>query len=86
MDTLLSILTGNGLIAGIVAALVGAAVLYVKGRSDGAAKAANKSLKDKLASKEEQLEMHREANDAEREAAGLSDEAARKEALKWARR
>ncbi|HWK13246.1 MAG TPA: hypothetical protein VNS02_02540 [Rhizobiaceae bacterium] len=86
MDTLISLVIGNGLIAGIVAALVGAVALYVKGRSDGAAKAENKSLKDKLASKEEQLEMHREANAAEREAAGMSDDDARQEALKWARR
>jgi len=86
MDALLSLLTGNGLIAGLVAALVGAVALYIKGRSDGAAKAENKSLKDQVASKDEQLEMHREANAAEREAAGMSDDEARKEAMKWARR
>jgi len=86
MEALVSLLTGNSLIAGLLAALVGAVALYFKGRRDGAAKAENKSLKDQVTSKEEQLEMHREANAAEREAAGMSDDEARKEAMKWARR
>jgi len=86
MEALVSLIAGNGLIAGLVAALVGAVALYVKGRRDGSAKAESKSLKDKLASKEEQLEMHREASAAEREAAALTDAEAHKEALKWARR
>jgi len=82
MDTLIPLLTGDGQIAG----LVGAIAFYVKGHSDGAAKAKNTSLKDWIASTEEQLEMHREANAAEREAAGMSDDETQKEAMKRAKR
>ncbi len=86
MDFLLSLFTGgNTIFAGLIAALAGAVVLYFKGRSDGAAKAENKSLKGKVAAKEEQLEMHREANEAELQAGALTDEEARKEAMKWSR-
>lgn len=73
------------LLAGL-AALAGAAGLYLKGRGDGAARAKTAGLRKTIAAKDEQLEMHREATQAERDAAALSDEAARKEALKWARR
>lgn len=71
---------------GGLAALAGAAGLYLKGRGDGAARAETGSLKKTIAAKDEQLEMHREATKAERDAAALSEAKAREEAMKWARR
>lgn len=71
------------LLAVLVAIMGGA---YGLGRKDGNTKATNVSLKKEAAAKDEILEMHREATKAEIEAARLSDEEARKEALKWAGR
>lgn len=68
-------------------AVVGAlATAYLKGRGEGVAKEKAKAAKRESAAKDEQLEMHREATEAAREAAALSDEQARKEAMQWARR
>lgn len=87
MDTILSLFTGgNGLFAGLIAAVVAALGLYFKGRGDGAAKAENKALRGQVAAKEEQLEMNREATDAEKSVKALSDEESMKEALKWSKR
>ena len=66
-----------------IAALVAA---YLKISSDATAKERAKTAQRTIAAKDEQLEMHREATKAERDAAALSDEQARKEAMKWARR
>lgn len=35
MDALIELITGNGLIAGIIGAVVGAFVVYLKGRQSG---------------------------------------------------
>lgn len=79
-----------GLIPGGQAAAVAAAVLgalaglwrvYVMGRRSERAKRGREAL----ASAEARLEMHRESTKAEREAAGMTDEEARKEAMKWSR-
>lgn len=69
--------------AGAIATVFG---IYAKGRSDAKAKAETKSLKRTVAAKDEQLEMNREATEAERQAAALSEAKAREEALRWARR
>ena len=66
-----------------IAALVAA---YLKIRSDAAAKERAKAAQRTIAAKDEQLEMHREATKAERDAAALSEAKAREEALRWARR
>ena len=77
IELILSLFTGGNAIFGwLLALLAGAATVYVKGRGDGAAKAENKSLKQT---------MHREAAQAEHDAAALSDDQARKEAMKWSR-
>lgn len=88
MSAILSLLTSEvgGWLLAAVGGIATVVFAYLKGSSNGAAKAENKSLKQSLASKDEQLEMHREATAAELEAARLSDEAARKEAEKWAKR
>ena len=73
----------------LVAAGAGAGALilaYLKGNSSGAAKEKANAAKRDIAARDEQLEMHREATEAERAAAALSDEAAREEAMKWSRR
>jgi len=43
------------------------------------------AVEDREAVKE-RLEMHRDATEAERKAAGMSDDEAKQEALKWAKR
>lgn len=68
------------------AALFALFVAYIKGRGDGKAKAQTDNLKRDVAARDEQLEMHREATQAEIDAAALSDEEARKRALEWAKR
>ncbi len=68
---------GGGLVALLVA--------YLKGRSDKGKAEALKRAGEKAAAAEERLEMHREATDAERRAAGMTDKDALDEALKWRR-
>lgn len=68
------------------AAIAALAVAYFKGQSSATAKEKLKAAKRDAAAKEEQLEMHRESTKAERDAAAMSEEKARKEALRWARR
>ncbi|TIP22989.1 MAG: hypothetical protein E5X67_35175 [Mesorhizobium sp.] len=82
--SMLNGLAGNTTIMAIFAALVGGIGLFVAGgraNRDAARRAA-----EKLAAVEERLEMDREATDAERAARDLPDEAARREAMRWARR
>jgi outer membrane murein-binding lipoprotein Lpp len=86
MSTLLAAIFSKfgGIIFAVIGALAAAAGMYIKGRGDGAAKAEKKSLKATIAEKDEQLEMHREATAAEREAVRMSEDNARKEASRWA--
>lgn len=87
IEFILSLFTGGNAIFGwLLAALAAVATFYVKGRSDGSAKAENKALRQTIKAKDEQLEMHREATQDERDAAALSDDQARKEAMKWSNR
>lgn len=74
--TLLAI--GGGFIAVLVA--------FFKGRVSGAQKERAKQDRARIEALGDRLEMDRESTAAERQAAGMSDEEARKEALKWARR
>jgi outer membrane murein-binding lipoprotein Lpp len=59
---------------------------YVRGRVTGGQRERKKRDAEKVRAAEDRLEMDREATDAERNAAGMADEEARREALKWARR
>lgn len=45
-----------------------------------------RQAREKLAAAEDRLEMHREATTAEQRAAGMRDDEARKEAMRWAKR
>ncbi|CCV07964.1 conserved hypothetical protein [Mesorhizobium metallidurans STM 2683] len=83
---ILSALAGNKTIMAIFAALVGGIGLYVAGGVSRARKDAARQAAEKLTAAEDRLEMDREASDAERAARGLPDEAARREAMRWARR
>lgn len=70
-----------------IGAVFGAlATAYLKGRGEGVADEKAKAARREIEARDEQLEMYREATAAERAAAALSDEAARKEAMKWSRR
>lgn len=82
--TLLS--TVGPYLVGFLALVGGAIAAYFKGRGDGAAKAENTSLKQQVAARDDLLEMHREATDAEKQAAALSDQKAREEAKLWAKK
>lgn len=84
-DLILSFIPGGVLTAigaAVVAALVAAWRLVRTGRSLERGEQAEAEAR----AKDEQLEMHRESTDAEREAASMSDDEARKEATKWSRR
>jgi outer membrane murein-binding lipoprotein Lpp len=59
--------------------------IYMKGRADAKAKAKEAQMQREAKAKEERLEMNREATEAERKAAGMTDEEAKKEAMKWAK-
>lgn len=76
----------NPTIIAIFAAVVGAIGLAFQQRLAGAKAERNKHLKADNAALKDRVEMDREATDIERKTAGMSDDEARKEALKWARR
>ncbi len=67
-------------------AVVALLLAYIKGGIDTARKVEAKRAAEKLEAAEERIEMDREASEAERKAAGMSDEQAKQEALRWARR
>ncbi|MER8793977.1 hypothetical protein NKH75_07180 [Mesorhizobium sp. M0984] len=69
----------------IVAAIV-AGLSAWRIRQSGVNSEQNKQIAGKLAAAEDRLEMDREATAAERLAAGLTDDQARAEASKWAKR
>lgn len=84
MTALLSLFTGsNTLIAGLLAVLAAIAAAWFKGRSSGVKSERDKQTVGELVATQDQLEMYREATAAEKEAAQLSDDDARKEAMKW---
>lgn len=56
-----------------VLAFVGAGFLYFKGRSDGGARADARQARRDRAAVDERMEMHREASEFERRAAGMTD-------------
>lgn len=58
--------------------------IYLKGRSDAASRARAREMEREAKAREERLEMHREATDAERRATGMTDDEAKKEADRWA--
>lgn len=68
--------------------IVGAAVtLYGlwRARQSGINTERARQTKEKLAAAEDRLEMDREATAIERRASGMTDEEARKEAMRWVR-
>jgi outer membrane murein-binding lipoprotein Lpp len=73
------IIGGGAILAAFVAT-------YVKGRLSGAKLERQKQAAGNLAAAEDRLEMDREATAAERNAAGMTDDEARAEAMKWAKR
>ncbi|PAQ09735.1 hypothetical protein [Mesorhizobium temperatum] len=83
---ILGAILGNKTIMALFAAVVGGLSLYVAGGINRAKKEAAKQAAGKLAAAEDRLEMDREATAAERHAAGMTDDAARKEAEQWAKR
>lgn len=70
----LALLGPNGIfvILGVIVSLVGGA--WLKGRSSGKKAEQAKQAKRDAAAKDERLEMHREATEFERQAAGMSNE------------
>lgn len=73
-------------IAAFGAAIAAFAAVYLRGRSDAKAKADLANARRDAAAREERLEMHREATEIERKVAGQTEDEARKEAMKWAKR
>lgn len=60
--------------------------IIVKSRRDGARLERARQAAGKLQAAEDRLEMDREATAEERKASDMSDEAARREAIRWARK
>lgn len=85
MEAILNLIPGGWLTAaggGLVA------VLLALWRAFAAGKAAERGRQSKrdLKAAEDRLEMHREASEIERRARDLTDDQARQEAERWARR
>jgi outer membrane murein-binding lipoprotein Lpp len=83
--SMLSALAGNNALMAIFSALVGGIGLFVAGGISRAKKDTARRAAEKLAAAQDRLEMGREATDAERAARDLPDEAARREAMRWAK-
>ncbi|WP_054312291.1 hypothetical protein [Mesorhizobium sp. 1M-11] len=69
-------------IVGVVAAIVAGWKL----RQSGIDAERARQMREKLAAAEDRLEMDREATAIERRVSGMSDDEARKEAMRWSRR
>ncbi|MFE0015990.1 hypothetical protein ACFWXH_14165 [Mesorhizobium sp. NPDC059054] len=68
--------------------IVGVAAAIVAGwkfRQSGVDAERARQMREKLVAVEDQLEMDREATAIERRTAGMSDDEARKEAMRWSR-
>lgn len=87
MTFLFDLLTSSGgqLVLAIGAGIAALVAAYAKGHSNGEAKAEAKRAQEEIDALEDRLEMYRDADAAEREAAGMSDDDALKEAMKWSR-
>lgn len=83
MSALFFSLIGNPTILAIMAGVLGALGWGFKQRLAGAAAERAKQAVARQKAAEELHEMDREATAAEKKAAGLSDDEASKEALKW---
>ncbi|TIP74594.1 MAG: hypothetical protein E5X53_02930 [Mesorhizobium sp.] len=83
--SMLSALAGNNALMAVFAALVGGIGLFVAGGISRAKKDTARRAAEKLTAAQDRLEMGREAIDAERAARDLPDEAARREAMRWAK-
>lgn len=85
MDAILNFLPGGWLAGGGAIALAVLAIIwrvFSAGRSAERGKQAERGIR----AMEERLEMHREATEHERRARDLTDEQARKEAMRWSKR
>jgi hypothetical protein len=67
-------LLGNPLVAAAGAALIAFLVGIMKGRVTGAQRERDKQARKDKAAIEDRLEMHREATEQEKRAAGMSDD------------
>lgn len=67
------------------AALVGLIAAFLRGRSYEAQRQQTKRIETEKKALDERLEMDREATAIERKATGMTDAAAREEAMKWSR-
>lgn len=68
------------------AAVIAIFLAFLKGQSTGATKERAKQDAERIKAQDELLSMHREADNAKKDAASLSDDEAKQEALKWAKR
>lgn len=84
MTAIILSLFSKGTLYMVAAAAVAGFLAWVRNTGVKAERA--KQARKELAAAQDRLEMDREATEAERQAAGMTDEEASKEALKWARR
>lgn len=68
------------------AAVIAIFLAFLKGQSSGATKERAKQDAERIKAQDELLSMRREADKVKQDAASLSDEEARQETLKWAKR
>ena len=86
LDALLSLVGGgNSTLVAIIVGVFGVLGTFIMGRRSAKNAAKVENLKSENASLNQQLEMNRDSTDIERRNAGLSDAAARKEAMKWSK-
>lgn len=85
MSAIIAYFLSSPTMLAIGAGVIAAAAAWFKGRLSGAKAERNKQMAGKLAAAEDRLEMDREATAEDLKTAGLTDEAARKEAETWAR-
>lgn len=68
------------------AAVIAIFLAFLKGQSSGATKERAKQDAERIKAQDELLSMRREADEAKQDAASLSDDEAKQEALRWAKR
>ncbi|MFK0688001.1 hypothetical protein ACFX5Q_07320 [Mesorhizobium sp. IMUNJ 23033] len=85
MSALIAFILGNKAFLGFLAAVLGALGFGLQQRLAGAKAERNKQAAKDLAAVNDRLEMDREATATERQATGMTDEQAKKEAAPWVR-
>jgi outer membrane murein-binding lipoprotein Lpp len=83
---MISAILSSPVIVALLGGFVAAVAAYLRGRVAGKKLQEAKQTAEKLRAAEDRLEMDREATAEERKASAMSDDEARREAMRWAKR